>query len=357
MSLGHSQRGFTVTELMVAMTVSLIVLGSLSTVLVNSKKNYAIQDSLSRLQENARFALNFMVRDLRMAGYYGCMDNIRKVTNNVNTGGTGSLFDSSVPLEGLEQGSANWQPTSSVFRVGEVNANTDAITIRFADAKARIPVVPPYMPQESAVLQLTVGNKLKVGDIVVVTDCASADIFQITGPQNPDTTGTINHNTGTGTPGNATQKLSKTYEENSQLIKIKSVRYFVGTSAVSGYPALFRDSVVNGVAQADELVDGVENLQILYGEDTARNDRIPDQYVNANNVTDWGNVVAVRVTLLAFSISSATASGEYTTSADDSAKQYDLGFLNAATDQTTGQTGNRKRRIFTATVVLRNNQN
>lgn len=361
MNLDRRHRGFTLTELMVAMTVGLIVLGSVLTVLVNSKKNYVTQDSLARLQENARFALNYIVRDLRMAGYYGCMNDIDAVTDHVNNGGTGSLFDSSVPLEGFEQGADTWKPSDSTLRVNEIYNNTDAITIRFADGSNRIPVEKPYMPQPSAALQLAAGNGLEVGEIVVVTDCASADIFQITGPQDPDIAGTINHNTGAGvSPGNATQNLSKSYEENSKIIKIKSVRFFIGTGA-SGYPALFRDSVKvsSGAAapQVDELVDGIENMQILYGIDTNNNDGVPDTYVNATNVgTNWDNVVAVRITLLAFSISSATSAGEYGTGADDSIKNYDLGFADAASDKTTGQTGSRKRRIFTSTVQIRNSQ-
>ena len=42
---------------------------------VSNKATYEITNDLSRLQENARFALEAMSFDLRMAGYYGCADS------------------------------------------------------------------------------------------------------------------------------------------------------------------------------------------------------------------------------------------------------------------------------------------
>ena len=353
--------GFTVTEMMVALTLGLILLGGVTTVLVNSKKHYVVQDSLGRLQENARFALAFLSRDLRMAGHYGCSDQLTEVYNHVNEGATGSLFDADVPLEGYEQNGTGWYPSGNTD-ISSIYYGTDAITIRYASGADAIPVEKPYMPQESAALHIAPGNGLKKGDIVAVTDCASADIFQITGPDDPDQTGTINHNTGNAgvTPGNATKPLSKTYEEDSYIMKLVSVRYFVGTGA-SGNPALFRaglqtDASGNNVEVANELVDGIENLQILYGEDTQNNDRIPDVYRTADQVSDWNNVVAVRITLLAYTQASATESGEYAAGADNPETTYDLGFMGSTADQVGSQTGNRKRRIFSTTVVLRNLQ-
>lgn len=357
----HRQRGFSVAEMMVALTLGLVLLGGVITVLVNSKKNYVVQDSLARLQENARFALNFLARDLRMAGHYGCSDQITEVFNHVNVGAAGSPFDAGAPLEGYEQNGANWYPSGNTD-VSNIYSGTDAVTIRYVSGGDAIPVEQPYMPQESAALHIAPGNGLKKGDIVAVTDCSSADVFQITGPDDPDQTGTLNHNTGNAgvTPGNATKPLSKTYEEDSYIMKLVSVRYYVGTGA-SGAPALFRESLQtdssgNNTAVANELVDGIENLQILYGEDTVNNDRIPDVYRTAAQVADWNNVVAVRLTLLAYTTTSATDSGEYAAGADAAGKQYDLGFLGSNSDQVAGQTGHRKRRIFSTTVVLRNLQ-
>ena len=50
-----------------------------------------------------------------------------------------------------------------------------------------------------------------------------------------------------------------------------------------------------------ELVEGVENLQLLYGEDTDSDD-IPNKYQRADEVTDWAAVVTIRVTVIVNSI-------------------------------------------------------
>ena len=50
------------------------------------------------------------------------------------------------------------------------------------------------------------------------------------------------------------------------------------------------------------LVEGVEDLQILYGVDTAGEDLVPSTYVDASLVTDFNDVVSVRIVLTVNSI-------------------------------------------------------
>ncbi|MFV1996945.1 MAG: PilW family protein, partial [Acidiferrobacterales bacterium] len=66
------QYGFTLAELMVAVTIGLIVLAGASSVMVSNKKTYTAQDSLARMQENARAAMLMLTYDIRNIGYWGC---------------------------------------------------------------------------------------------------------------------------------------------------------------------------------------------------------------------------------------------------------------------------------------------
>src|SRR5918994_6699828 len=66
------QAGFSVVELMVAMVISLLLLGGVVTVFTGSKRTYERLERLSRTQESGRFALDAIVRDIRSAGYMGC---------------------------------------------------------------------------------------------------------------------------------------------------------------------------------------------------------------------------------------------------------------------------------------------
>jgi type IV pilus assembly protein PilW len=69
MAAHRKQRGFTLVEIMVALAIAIILLVGVYSVYLASKRGYALQDGLARQQENGRFAVEFLNRDLRMAGY------------------------------------------------------------------------------------------------------------------------------------------------------------------------------------------------------------------------------------------------------------------------------------------------
>ena len=80
----HRQAGVGLVEIMVAVTLSLILMAGLVQVYTGNKQTYRIQESLSRVQENGRFALDFITRDLRSAGFLGCAGTSTKTINGLN---------------------------------------------------------------------------------------------------------------------------------------------------------------------------------------------------------------------------------------------------------------------------------
>jgi prepilin-type N-terminal cleavage/methylation domain-containing protein len=66
---GIYQRGLTLVELMVALAVSFILIGAIYRIFISQQRTYAIQDQVAEAQQNARVAMNILMRDLRMAGY------------------------------------------------------------------------------------------------------------------------------------------------------------------------------------------------------------------------------------------------------------------------------------------------
>ena len=66
---GISQSGFTLVEVLVSLALGLFLIGGAIQLFVQSKQTYRLQDSLSRIQENGRLAMESMVTDIRMAGY------------------------------------------------------------------------------------------------------------------------------------------------------------------------------------------------------------------------------------------------------------------------------------------------
>lgn len=315
--------GFSLVELMVAITLGLIVLAAVSTVFVSSKANYITQDSMARLQESARIAMHLISRDVRMVGHYGCVDDVENI-NSVLAGGGGFPFDLEVPVEGTEGDTGLWYPsnvatnfpasgtpvTSKVGScpnyVGGKCSGTDAIAVRMADPSSI--ALTAAMPNTAAALFVNPNSGLQIGDVVLVADCGSADLFQITNVQ-AGTGGNsgrqaIVHNGGNNggaiSPGNTTPApLSRTYgPPGANIMKFVQRVYYVGTGA-SGQPALFRQNL-NGSGR-EELVEGIQDMQISFGTATS-SDRTPRRYLPANDgslgadKTRWTNVVSARVT-------------------------------------------------------------
>jgi len=348
------ERGFTMIEMMVALTLSLVLLGAITYVVVNSNKSYNTTDSLARLQENARFAMEFITRDLRRAGYMGCstdVDDIKSTLNGTAHGGGnvvgGASFTSFEGADDIATG-ALWHPSGTA--VSFTNApisGSDAITARYLDLNNPISIQ-KEMPNESAVLFVNSGHGLAAGDIITVTDCDGADIMQLTNV-NPGSGADAGkdglvHNSGSVSgisPGNSTQKLGRSYGPGAKVLRFLQFSYYVGTNA-NNRRALFRVTPTG----TEELVEGVENLQILYGEATG-SDRTPTKYSNASNVDlKWENVVSIRIGMLLSTVAN-TADGQYGTDVDSGTFQVN------GTDVTL-PSERRMRKVFVSTILLRN---
>jgi type IV pilus assembly protein PilW len=64
-----NEKGFTLTELLVAMAITGIVAGAIFTAFLSQNKSYVVQDQVAEMQQNLRAAMYIMLREIRMAGY------------------------------------------------------------------------------------------------------------------------------------------------------------------------------------------------------------------------------------------------------------------------------------------------
>lgn len=86
---GLTPHGFTLVELMVALTVSLLLLAGVIQVYVSSKQAYRVQDNVARIQESGRLAMGFLTRYLRLAGY---RSNLQVSSDQVFTSGVNQVI-------------------------------------------------------------------------------------------------------------------------------------------------------------------------------------------------------------------------------------------------------------------------
>lgn len=357
----RAQMGFGLVELMIALTIGLLIMAAVSSILVTSKAMYTTQDSLARLQENARFALQVMLRDIRMAGYYGCADDVGTVSNRLNGGGgSANWLDFGNAVEGSEAQSVLYPSGTALGVVAQV-AGSDAFALRYLDPSNAVAIV-QEMPQQSASMKVNSGSELAAGDIVMISDCNNADLFQITNLNAAGGFDNVIHNTGGGWPGNDStlnpHKLSKSYGTDAQVMKFVSVRYYVATKA-NGERALFRQALAaTGGAAApieQELAEGVEDMRVLYGIDTD-GDRAPDRYLKAgvadlDTADEWANVVSLRVGLLLSSLANKD-----TTPDKSSGTQKDTATYSVNGEVVDPPDLARDRRVFVTTAVVRNRQ-
>jgi type IV pilus assembly protein PilW len=290
------QRGVGLIEVLISITLGLLVLVALLKSYDDSKATFRVQDSLSRLQENARYALYLIGRDLRMAGYRGCArDGSLAPINNTLNSATTFLYDFQTPVQGFDGDSnGTWSPALPAG-FGAVVAGTDVVAVRgVLDEGA---VIRQNMPDDSATVFVTSNLNpppFADGDIVMISDCLGGAIFQIT--NYTVSSGGLQHNTGVNDPppGNRVQNLGRAYRIGSQVFKVSTVSYFVRNSGSGSGPSLWRRV---GGDPPQELVEGVQNLQVQYGEDTD-GDLMPDVYRNASQVGSFRNVVSLRIALL-----------------------------------------------------------
>ena len=68
------QKGLSLVELLIAMALGLLLTVGALQMMLSSQTIYRTTDTLSRVQENGRFALNFLAKGIRMAGHNSAED-------------------------------------------------------------------------------------------------------------------------------------------------------------------------------------------------------------------------------------------------------------------------------------------
>jgi hypothetical protein len=101
------------------------------------------------------------------------------------------------------------------------------------------------------------------------------------------------------------------------------------------------DNNNNLICNGAILINNIENMQVLYGEDTSTPaDGIADRYVPANDDPDMDHVVSLKLSFL--------LDGDLNTRNTNSAQSFDLLGTTVNTSDT------RMRQVYTTTIKLRN---
>ena len=85
-------QGFSLIELMLALALGVVVTAGIVTLFVGNNQTYTLLNGQSRMQENARFAVDFISRSARAAGYFGCDPEAGKIYKTLN-GAWNQIFE------------------------------------------------------------------------------------------------------------------------------------------------------------------------------------------------------------------------------------------------------------------------
>ena len=332
--LKWTQRGITLTELMVSLVVSLILLSGVVMLYSGSKSSYRTGESLSRVQEKARFAFDLLTHEIRQAGFHGCAA-VSEV-QNISRRATG--IDIGLGIVGFEfNGGGAWVPALPGYLAADAAIGDVVEVIRASDRGMALLQFTP--PTQAPIL----GNNslgLKMGDLVMVSDCAKTDIFTLSGStqQDPNAITVLEFN---DTTVNYSTRLSKEYDTTATVHKFIATSFFIGLN--NQVPTLYR--VINGVDK-QPLVDGIEDMQVLYGISVAgRRSTTVQQYVRADQI-NGRMVMSVRIALLVAGLEQVALEKRiYRSPIVDGVKLF------AAPD---GTEDRKIRREFVATIALRN---
>lgn len=322
---GRRATGFTLVELMVAMVLSLVVIGGALMVYMSSSSSYRAQEATAQMVESGRTAVEMISRDLRMAEYWKCIGwQTANLSNHLPYQQRGIYSDNG----------ANGAPdTLRMLQALDETAVTLTADVELTQLiNNPAPTPDEVVPQD---LSVSSGSGFAADDIIVVNDCAKGEVFQITGVEG----NTLQH-----------ECLScvEAYTAGAEVLRVEDVQYFIDDTTDPDNPKLMR--IVDGAA-AEELLEGVEDLQVHFGEDID-SDGIANRYVTADVINEpcadgtnhacWLRVPTVRISLLLRTV-------------DDNITQEPQSFIYNGSTVTAAD--GRLRRAFTAVVALRNQFN
>ncbi|MFT4247691.1 MAG: PilW family protein [Pseudomonas sp.] len=325
------QTGLSLIELMIAMLIGLVLMAGVIQVFAASRMAYQLSEGLARNQENSRFAIDYLQRDLRMAGHFGCVNDQSHLQTNgalqVHFGAsTEPALDFAVSIQayeanGTEPGdsmtigapASGWSPAlPTAISALEPLAGSDVLVLRFlsslgapVDAIATGSGTTITVPTArwEALTQDGVASPRLFG----IADCSYADVFEAS---------VVAPASGTVQTTAVLDRYTAQPTGQTVLYRADSLVYYVAAGA-SGEPALYRARYDGARYQAEELVEGVESMQLIFGQDRVADlaTAAPSGYIDVYNTADtigtaaddWRRVGSVQVGLLLRSPDQATA--------------------------------------------------
>lgn len=345
--------GLSLIELMIALVLGLILTLGATQIYLSTSQSFRLTDGVAHAQETVRFATAMLQKDIRSAGGLACLQDTSDVDVKLNgdtvipldqgvmgweAAGSGA-GDSLTLSTSLPADASDWSEGSGdgVFPdelKGEVVQDTDVLII---NAVQTAPV--SVSGSSTGSISLDSESGIPQGRLVLAVNdnCSGGELFQ---KANQGTALSITI-AGTGfDPGNKPSSgFDLNYSTDARVSEFSTKAFYIGIGT-SGEPSLMMQRLGSEPEAPQELVEGVESMQVLYGVSTGVIRQV-DQYVTADNVTDWSAVMSVRLSFVVRSGDNANS--------EDVTRVFDV-----LGTEITSPADRRARLLASTTVGLRN---
>jgi type IV pilus assembly protein PilW len=319
----YRQRGLSLVEIMIALSLGAIVSFGVVNLFLQSKISFYQDEQTAQLQENGRWALRYVVRELSMGGFLGGVIDGDAVTTTIAIAddcAVGWSSNTGASMEHLDNVTdTDVTDAYDCIDSGEVLPGTDLLVMRRTKDSPHV--------NDGAVVAAPVDDTLylRVQDFGVSSTLVQGDDI-------------------TTADKTAGSKVD-VWQYQPQLLFIRGYSFEDG----DGIPTLCRKILTTNAAamaldSAECLVEGIENLQVEFGLDTNNPlDFVPDYYEMAPTAAELEIAVTARIYVLSRSI------GAVEGYIND--KSYNLGGITVA-----AANDSYYRRVLQTTVMLRNSE-
>lgn len=267
-------RGVTLIELMVSLVIGLLLIAGAVTVYLQSRNTYRVTETVARLQEVARYALNIVEPDVRLAGFWGLTNRPDFIENLGAPGDTQQAVAAGI---GSDCGN-NWIVDVAQFVDGRDADNTGGSGYDF-NCNPPASVTPAVSSDVLIVRRASSDVRaLTAGRVQIQTNRMRGVIFK---------DGALPAGFGAAPASETRDLLVHAYYINNG---------GVGPNGLAQFE--LRRRTLQGTSTIDEsIIPGVQDLQVQFGVDT-NGDGNADLYVDPESVPAAGRITSARIWLL-----------------------------------------------------------
>ncbi len=300
-------RGFTLIELMIALTIGVMVLGGLLSFFSASSSAYAELRKSAEHTGNGSMAMWIFGQDLNRAGYYGTFYTLpaagAALPDPCLVAPAAVYSALALPVQGYDAPLAS--PLSCLSAANFV-PGTDILVVRYVEFATLAPTDVPqtgevYLQGTGDVAEVQIGAGAAAVGTTKKADGSVATLFKKDGVTAADIRKLavqIYFIAPCSVPADGSENCTGAADDGGTPIPTLKRLELTAVGGITGW-------------RIAPLVEGIRNLQIDYGIDnspavqnTATNqfgDGAPDTYVTAPALADWASVVSVRINFIAVS--------------------------------------------------------